>query len=221
MFFNKFIKVFIVVVFLISIGYGQTTQNQPEWEIKVKSLVADNCPATGCTCLMGGPPHHGVCKAVGVMQITEGHYGNVKLDGQNFGITTKFTSLSDMEYLSYYIDKNSPPEVKKALLELLSNSPFGIIGEGFEIKETSLKFSMKEGKAATFSLGEYGEMTLTPMMGGDGKTEMSVTNPTYPFPVKEIFLSSAKGYYNDYGTELKLENNSGEVGEFVLKGGGM
>ena len=56
--------------------------------------------------------------------------------------------------------------------------------------------------------------------GGDGKTQMSVVNPTYPFPAAEIFLSSAKGHYDDYGKELNLTDNSGEVGEFELSGGG-
>ncbi len=58
------------------------------------------------------------------------------------------------------------------------------------------------------------------MLGGDGKTQMSVVNPTYPFPAKEIFLSSAKGHYEDYGKELTLTDHSGEVGEFELSGGG-
>ncbi|MFQ5583949.1 MAG: DUF1326 domain-containing protein [Calditrichia bacterium] len=152
-------------------------------------------------------------------QITGGHYGNVSLDGQNFGFTEEFTSADNIHYLSFYIDENASPEVKNALRELLSNPPFGIIGKGFEIKETSLNFKLEKGKVASFSLGDFGEMTLTPMIGGDGKTQMSVINPTYPFPVKEIFLSSAKGYYKDYGKELKLENNSGEVGKFTLSGG--
>ena len=83
-----------------------------------------------------------------------------------------------------------------------------------------MKFISEKGQTASFSLDEFGEMTLTPMIGGDGKTQMSIINPTYPFPVKEIFLSSAKGYFKDYGKELKLTDHSGEVGEFTLKGGG-
>lgn len=220
MIFNQRLVVLTAVLSLFAFALSLNAQNQPKWEIQVSSLVADNCPASGCSCLTGGLPHHGTCRAVGVMQITEGHYGNVSLDGQNFGFTEEFTSADNIHYLSFYIDENASPEVKNALRELLSNPPFGIIGEGFEIKETSLKFKVETGKVASFSLGDFGEMTLTPMIGGDGKTQMSVINPTYPFPVKEIFLSSAKGYYKDYGKELKLENNSGEVGEFTLNGGG-
>ena len=63
-------------------------------------------------------------------------------------------------------------------------------------------------------------MTLTPMIGGDGKSQMKIVNPTYTFPAKEVYLSSAKGEYSDYGRELILEHHSGEVSVFTLSGGG-
>lgn len=219
MLFKKCLTVLVAILFLFTFTDCQNAQNQPNWEISVKFLIADNCPASGCSCLLGGGPHHDMCRAVGVMQITEGNYGDVSLTGQNFGLINEFTS-EDTNCLSWYIDEGASTEVKNALGDLLSNPPFGIIGEGFEIKETSMKFISEKGQTASFSLGEFGEMTLTPMIGGDGKTQMSIINPTYPFPVKEIFLSSAKGYFKDYGKELKLTDHSGEVGEFTLKGGG-
>ena len=220
MFLYKSLTVLAAVLIFFTFTNCQDVHSQPEWNIKVSSLVVDNCPASGCSCLTGGPPHHGTCRAVGVMHISEGNYGDVSLAGQNFGMTVQFTSMDDIHYMSYYIDENASPEVKKALRELLSNAPFGIIGDGYEIKETAIKYSNEKGGIATFALGDYGNMTLTPMLGGDGKTQMSVVNPTYPFPAKEIFLSSAKGHYEDYGKEINLTDNSGEVGEFELSGGG-
>ena len=219
MLFKKCLTVLVAILFLFTFTDCQNAQNQPNWEISVKFLIADNCPASGCSCLLGGGPHHDMCRAVGVMQITEGNYGDVSLTGQNFGLINEFTSEAT-NCLSWYVDGGASTEVKNALRDLLSNPPFGIIGEGFEIKETSMKFISEKGQTASFSLGEFGEMTLTPMIGGDGKTQMSIINPTYPFPVKEIFLSSAKGYFKDYGKELKLTDHSGEVGAFTLKGGG-
>ncbi len=219
MLFNKCLTVLLAILFLFTFTDCPNAQNQPNWEISVKFLIADNCPASGCSCLLGGGPHHDMCRAVGVMQITEGNYGDVSLTGQNFGLINEFTSEAT-NCLSWYIDEGASTEIKNALRDLLSNPPFGIIGEGFEIKETPIKFISEKGQTASFSLGEFGEMTLTPMIGGDGKTQMSIINPTYPFPVKEIFLSSAKGYFKDYGKELKLTDHSGEVGEFTLKGGG-
>ena len=217
--FQKMLTLLAAFLIVLSFINCETGQAQTNWEISVKSLVVDNCPASGCSCLLGGAPHHNVCRAVGVMQITGGNYGDVSLTGQNFGLTLELTS-EDIHYLAYYIDESASTEVKNALRDLLSNPPFGVIGEGFEIKETSIKFSSEKGQTASFSLGDFGEMTLTPMIGGDGKTQMSIINPTYPYPIKEIFLSSAQGNYEDYGKELELTNHSGEVGEFTLKGGG-
>jgi len=217
--FSKSFVGFVAFLIVFSLTICDTGQAQPSWEISVKFLIADNCPASGCSCLLGGGPHHDMCRAVGVMQITEGNYGDVSLTGQNFGITLEFTS-EETHYMAWYIDESASTEVKNVLRDLLSNPPFGVIGEGFEIKEASMKFNSEKGQVASFSIGEFGEMTFTPMIGGDGKTQMSIINPTYPFPVKEIFLSSAKGNYEDYGKELKLTDHSGEVGEFTLKGGG-
>ncbi len=154
--FYKSLMVLAAVIIMFTITNCQDVKSQPKWNIKVASLVVDNCPASACACLTGGAPHHGTCRAVGVMHITEGNYGDVSLTGQNFGMTVQFTSMDDIHYMSYYIDENASPEVKKALREMLSNAPFGVIGEGFEIKETSIKYSNERGGIATFSLGEYG-----------------------------------------------------------------
>jgi hypothetical protein len=168
---------------------------------------------------MAGGPHHEYCHAVGVLHITEGNYGNVSLSGQSVALTTEFTSEATT-HMAFYIDENASGEVKEALRALFSSKPFGVVGDGFSIKETPITFSYEEGKESSFSIGEYGSMTLTPMIGGDGKSQMKIVNPTYPFPIKEVYLSSAKGRYSDYGKELVLEHNSGEVSEFIMAGGG-
>ena len=140
MLFNKCLTVLVAVLVLFIFTDCKNAQNQPNWEITVKFLIADNCPASGCSCLLGGGPHHDMCRAVGVMQITEGNYGDVSLTGQNFGITLEFTS-EETHYMAWYIDESASTEVKNVLQDLLSNPPFGVIGEGFEIKEASMKFN--------------------------------------------------------------------------------
>ncbi len=50
------------------------------WEIKGIELVNCNC-AYGCPCQFNALPTHGFCEAVGAFHITEGHHGDVRLDG--------------------------------------------------------------------------------------------------------------------------------------------
>ncbi len=50
------------------------------WEIKAVELVTCNC-AYGCPCQFNALPTYGNCEAVAGMEITSGHFGDVKLDG--------------------------------------------------------------------------------------------------------------------------------------------
>ena len=210
------IKIFSIMLFMLSIFNVHAQTNQPKWHIKVNSLSVDNCPMTACPCLLGGMPYYEVCHAVGVFEIVEGNFGETSLDGQIVGYITDFHTMDKLDDMGFYIDKNASSEVKKALKELLSNKPFGLIGEGFEIKETSLKCDYKAGKQSAFSIGSLASLTLTPLIGGDGKSQMSIKNPMDPFGAKEVFLNNGKGFYKDYDKDLTYKDSSGEISQFEI-----
>ena len=50
------------------------------WEIRSIEFANCNC-AYGCPCQFNAYPTYGHCEAVVCNEITEGHYGDVKLDG--------------------------------------------------------------------------------------------------------------------------------------------
>jgi hypothetical protein len=54
------------------------------WEIRTIEFANCNC-AYGCPCQFNAYPTYGHCEAVVCNEITEGHYGDVKLDGLRFG----------------------------------------------------------------------------------------------------------------------------------------
>ena len=209
----------VLLAFVAFFALGSCAAEQPAWQITARQLSADNCPASACSCLMGCGSYHEYCRAITVLHITDGNYGNVSLGGQNIGLTSEFTG-EGTTYMAFYIDEAASDEVKEALRGLLSAKPFGVVGDGFGIKETSITFAYEDGKESSFSIGDFGTMTLTPMIGGDGKSQMKIVNPTSFFPAKEVYLSSAKGKYSDYGKDLTLEHHSGEVSVFTLSGGG-
>jgi len=51
-----------------------------EWEIRGRQFANCNC-SYGCPCQFNALPTHGYCEAVGGLQIDEGRYADVKLDG--------------------------------------------------------------------------------------------------------------------------------------------
>ena len=191
-------------------------KGHPKWHLKVNSLSVDNCPMTACPCLLGGLPYHGVCHAVGVWEIVEGKYGNLDLSGQVIGFIVDFHKMDKLDDMGFYIDKNASTEVKSALKDILSNKPFGLVGKDFKIKETTLKSNYISGQESSFAIGEIASLTLTPLIGGDGKNQMSIKNPMDPFGAKEVFLNNGKGFYNDYGKKLKYNDNSGEIEQFEI-----
>lgn len=209
----KVSKVLLVLVFMFSF---LSLYAQPKWHIKAHSMSVDNCPMTACPCLLGGAPYNGECRTAGMIEIEKGNYGSVTLDGQLVGFFVYFKDMMKPEGMGYYIDKNASPEVKKALTELLSNQPFGLAGEGYSVKEADLKAYYHPGKASSFVIGDLAKLTLSPLVGGDGKTQVSINNPVDPFGAKVVYLNNGKGFFKDYGNNLEYNDNSGEVEEFEL-----
>jgi len=126
-----FLLFFVTVFMQLSLSSAQT-QDQAMWEIKARFLVVDNCPAGGCPCLLGGQPDNKYCRALGVLQITDGSYEDVSLSGQKIGMIVEYTS-EGTRYLAYYIDENASDNLKEVLRSLLSSAPFGVVGEGCRV----------------------------------------------------------------------------------------
>ena len=55
-----------------------------EWEIRGTQVSHCNCEV-GCPCQFNALPTHGHCRAYMFMQIDEGHFGKVNLDGVRWG----------------------------------------------------------------------------------------------------------------------------------------
>ena len=51
-----------------------------DWMISTKRLVSCNCNY-GCPCEFNAPPTHEKCEGVEALEITEGYFGDVRLDG--------------------------------------------------------------------------------------------------------------------------------------------
>ena len=51
-----------------------------EWKIQGREFANCNC-SYGCPCQFNALPTHGFCCAVAALQIEEGHFGDIKLDG--------------------------------------------------------------------------------------------------------------------------------------------
>ncbi len=56
-----------------------------DWEIKGSKISACNCNY-GCPCQFNAPPSHDKCEGVDVLEIEQGHFGDISLDGLRVGM---------------------------------------------------------------------------------------------------------------------------------------
>ena len=206
------------------ISQEATSSNVPAWKMKGNLVITDTC-GINCPCLFGLDPHHGHCRFIGGMKINEGSYGDTSLEGVTWGVLGEFTGSGEnlkFIYTGYYIDDSASDGQQEALRNILSGAPFSGLGEQLGIKVVDVNVVVPDTATGEYrlSLGDMGDMVVLPVTGNDKNTPQKVENPVYPFPAKEIIIGSANGKFKDHGKNINLENNSGEISEIELTGGG-
>ncbi len=197
------------------------------WKMRVKMVMSDTC-GINCPCLFGLDPHGGHCRFLGGMHIVEGNYGDVSLDGVDWAVFGEFTGSGENQkwlYSAYYISKKSTKAQRKALRAILSSPPFSTLGMQMGIKVERVTIELPDSPVGVhrLTLGKLGSVEVRPARGNDPNTPQTLDNPVYPFPVPKLSLGQAEGRFSDHGKDLDFmgENNgSGEIGEFLLSGGG-
>lgn len=106
----------------IFIAFAQTVAAAPaatKWVLKANYLDACSCDLT-CPCLFGGAPTHGYCKGVTLVEITEGHYGEVDLSG-----VTVMAVYDGGNWIKFFVSENASREQTESVVEFLP------VAEGF------------------------------------------------------------------------------------------
>ncbi len=202
----------------------ETSPSMPAWNMKGDLVITDTC-GINCPCLFGLDPHHGHCRFLGGMKINEGSYGDTSLEGVTWGVLGEFTGSGEnlnFIYTGYYIDDNASEEQQEALRSILSGAPFSQLGEQLGIKVVDVNVVVPDTATGEYrlTLGDMGDIAVLPVTGNDKSSPQKLENPVYPFPAKEIIIGSATGKFSDHGKDIALENNSGEISEIELSGGG-
>lgn len=102
-----------------------------EWRMKGQYLKNCNCIAT-CPCdTVGRPYPNPGCEGVVAMNITEGNFGDIRLDGLKWASTVHWPGAlhEGNGSLQFFIDENATPEQRDALLRILSGQAGGTLFE--------------------------------------------------------------------------------------------
>ncbi len=91
------------------------------WKMKGRYLKSCNC-AYGCPCDFNSKPTYGPCEGMAGMQIDEGHFGDVKLDGLCWAATYHWPGPlhEGNGTLQAIVDERADEKQREALLTILS-----------------------------------------------------------------------------------------------------
>lgn len=91
------------------------------WRLEGEWIKNCNC-AFGCPCDFNAPPTEGDCKGLVGMRITEGHFGDTRLDGLSFLVTVHFPGPlhEGNGQAQPIVDARAAPEQRDALFAILS-----------------------------------------------------------------------------------------------------
>jgi hypothetical protein len=223
----------ILTIFAVALGVIQTVARaaeEPAWSLEGRMITADSC-GVDCPCIIGGAPHHGQCQFVGLCQIDNGQYGDVKLDGAKIGLAGEFVRKIIGEpikktFVAYYIDSGASAEQREALRKLFTGPSFAGMGPVAEVKEVAINFENLDafgqvGKKVSCTVGEIAKVEVTPIAGGTDPTKpLAVENEAEPGMKLTMLGKTSNSFYRSAGKDYKFEGTSGESHLMALKGGG-
>ena len=109
---------------------------QVDWRLAGEWVKNCNC-AFGCPCDFNALPTHGNCQGLLGMHITQGHFGDVRLDGISFFVVVDFPGPlhEGNGTVQPVIDERATPQQREALFGILSgqNSAEGTIFHIFSL----------------------------------------------------------------------------------------
>ena len=90
------------------------------WMLRGTNFVNCNC-AYGCPCQFGSPTTHGFCEAIEAIEIEEGHFGDVRLDGLRAVMLVKWPGeIADGNgRQQFIIDERADAAQREALSRIL------------------------------------------------------------------------------------------------------
>lgn len=198
-------KIVIRVLSLVLMVFMATSVLAQDWAINANYTESCSCKPA-CPCLFGSPSTLGYCEGNNLIEIKEGHYGDVQLDG-----ISVVTAFSLGKWLKLYVSEKATDEQVKAAVKLLKlEQTFGFIYSGkseilsiqkapvsIEKKSTKVKFSVPASM-----------VEIEVMKGRDGKP-IKIKNLPAPFMKDHTQYKSINVSHKSEDKEFKHSGTNG------------
>jgi hypothetical protein len=186
-----------------------------KWEIAGRLAGACNC-ATPCPCWFNENPTRGSCDAIGVGLVDEGHYGDISLEGCRFGVAYRtVTRVWDGGLqAAVYLDERTPGPQTAALERILTGKAGGLLELLFTlvadfkgIRRVPIDLD-DTGAKPVLTLGRASVVTMSPVIGRDGKNPIAVSNAMMSFGgIRNLAKTAGRFIDDELGWEWPLEHS--------------
>lgn len=180
-----------------------------DWLIRGPKLAGCNCNY-GCPCEFNAPPTYEVCEGLEAMEIEEGHFGSVRLDGLRFAALYRWPGPVHRGggTVQGVIDARANEAQREALLAILSGKEqepttvFNIYGSTVERELEPLVATIEfewdaKRRRGRFSVPEVAEFVAEPIRNPVTGAEYParIVLPTgFEFREAEMLSSSFEGF---------------------------
>jgi hypothetical protein len=153
------------------------SNGQTPWRIRGDHAGSCNC-VWACPCQFNGYPDKGNCEAVLVWEVTDGHFGDVSLDGCRFGVAVHFPGAlhEGNGTAQIVIGEGASDEQRDSILAMLSGQQGGdyfeivssILSEVREPIVAPIDLDVdREARRGTFTLGPVSKGRIEPIVNPD------------------------------------------------------
>jgi hypothetical protein len=204
------------------------------WEIKARELVNCNCDY-GCPCQFNARPTHGKCEAAVAMEIDEGHYGDIKLDGLRMGGIFQWPGAihEGRGKCQPFVDERADAKQREALLKIMSGQDTAPMATMFAVYFSTLEkvfdpifapidFDVDvEGRKGRFAVAGLietrGEPIKNPVSGAEHRARIDLPHG-FEYEIAEMGSGSTKTEGN---VKLDLKASYGQFAHLHLNNQGV
>jgi hypothetical protein len=204
------------------------------WEIKAKEFVNCNC-SYGCPCQFNALPTNGHCDAVAAMEIKEGHYGDIRLDGLRMGAIFQWPGAVHEGHgkCQPFVDVRADEKQREALLKIMSGQDtdpmatmfavyFSTLEKVYDPIFASIDFEVdvegRKGRYVVSGLLETrGEPIKNPVTGAEHRARIDLPHG-FEYEVAEIGSGTSTTQGN---IKLDLKSSYGQFAHLHLNNHGV
>ncbi|HSA60257.1 MAG TPA: DUF1326 domain-containing protein [bacterium] len=197
------------------------------WKMKGHYVKNCNCLAT-CPCdTIGVPFPDKGCEGMAGMQIREGHFGKVKLDGLRWAAVYRWPGAlhEGNGQLQPFVDERAKPEQRDAILQILSGKHGGtyfeilasIITQIYEPQFVPIRFKFdKKGRKALVEIPGFLEtVTESLVVPANGKKQRVIVRMPEGFEYREMEVCSAKSLKSTGAIPFEYQNTHSSLADVV------